>query len=203
MKKVIASLLCVVLIATGCSSSPKSAPTPTPEQTSAPTSAPTSNPQDVITTEEDNSELSITFPASMVENSDISDFESDDVKSVVRNDDGSITITMTKAQQANLLKELAESTKETLDEMVTDEDTMPTIESIEFNEDMTVFTAKTTATSESGLGAASFSVKFFASLVGGMYQIYSGISPEETSVTVNYVNVDSGETILSETEPAK
>lgn len=203
MKKIFIVLFCTFLIASGCSSSPKSTPAPTPEQTSVPTPEPTSDPQDVITSEEDNGELSITFPASLVENSDISEFEKEDIKSAVRNDDGSITITMTKSQQAKLLKEFAVSTKETLDEMVKDGNTMPTIESIEFNENMTIFTAKTTATSESELGTASFSVKFFASLVGGMYQIYGGTSPDETSVTINYVNVDSGETILSETEPTK
>lgn len=111
------------------------------------------------------------------------------LKSIILNDDGSATYTMTKKQHKALLEELRENINTTLDEMPGSED-YPNITRIEANDNFTEFKV-TTKNTELDF-AETFSIITFY-FCGGMYNAYSGDEIEDISVT--FVNSDSGEII--------
>lgn len=110
-------------------------------------------------------------------------------KSATLNEDGSVTIVMSKGQHDDLMKTTADSIEESLQSMVGSED-YPNIVSIEHNEDFTEFTV--TTKSESLDLAESFSVLMFY-MSGGMYNAFAGNSVD--NVHVQFVNEASGAVI--------
>lgn len=110
-------------------------------------------------------------------------------KSIILNEDGSATYTMTKKQHKELLQEYQNQINGTLDEMVGSED-YPNFTKIETNDNFTEFTI-TTKSTELDL-AESFSVIAFY-MYGGMYSIFSG--EEVDNVSVTFVNEETGEVI--------
>lgn len=112
-------------------------------------------------------------------------------QSIVLNDDGSATYTMTKKQHEELLKETADSINQSLSEMIGSE-SYPNITDIQANDDFTSFTV-TTKSTKLDLGE-SFSVMAFY-MYGGFYAICDG--KEVGNIHVDFVNADTGEIISS------
>lgn len=110
---------------------------------------------------------------------------------VVLNEDGSATYTMTKSQHKELLAGISESINKSLEEMIGSED-YPSFTDIAANEDYTTFTITTTST-ELDMNE-SFSVMLFYTY-GGMYNIFTGNTVD--NIHVDFVNADSGEIISS------
>lgn len=110
-------------------------------------------------------------------------------KSIVLNEDGSATYTMTKKQHKELLEEIYNQIDDNLNEMVGSEN-YPNFTKIETNHNFTEFTI-TTKSTELDL-SESFSVIAFY-MYGGMYSVFSG--EEVDNVSVTFVNEESGEVI--------
>lgn len=110
-------------------------------------------------------------------------------KSIVLNDDGSATYTMTKEQHKKLMEEYKIQIDNTINEMIGSED-YPNITSIEANDNYTEFTV---ATKNKELDMAeSFSAMSFY-MYGGIYNAFNGENVENISVT--FINADSGDVI--------
>lgn len=114
--------------------------------------------------------------------------DNDGIKSVVLNEDGSATYTMTKAAHEEMVNGIKDSIDEALADMINDPD-YSFIE-IEHNNDYTKFTVKIDA-EELGL-ADSFSVLAFY-MYGGMYAAFSGNTAD--NIQVDFVNATTGEII--------
>lgn len=110
-------------------------------------------------------------------------------KSATLNEDGSVSIVMSKSQHDELLTTTAASLDEDLNAMV-GSDEYPNLVSIEHNADFTDFTV-TTKSTELDL-AESFSVMMFY-MAGGMYNAFAGNNVE--NVHIAFVNETSGNVI--------
>lgn len=110
------------------------------------------------------------------------------IESVVLNDDGSATYTMTKAAHAEMLTGLIAGIDEGIEEMLNSEEYSFT--AIDHNDDYTKFTV-TTEDEELGF-ADSLSVMDFY-MFGGMYASFNGV--EVDNIEVVFVNATTGEII--------
>ena len=112
-------------------------------------------------------------------------------QSAVRNEDGSITYKMTKAQHQAMVEQLAISFDSSLQELVDDENHM--ISNITRNNDFTVFDVTLDGTE---LAMSDAYTAFGLYMYGDMYGIFNGSRPEH--VIVNYYDpngnlIDSGD----------
>ncbi len=140
-------------------------------------------------------DVEITLPAEFMAQMPQEDLdeaaENGEIHSVVRNEDGSVTIVMSKRQHEELMKELREQLKETLDELLESQE-YSNFTKIEANSDYTHFTVTTTSTE---LGFAESISAMMLYIIGGMYAVISGAS--DVVITVDYVNAETGEVIDS------
>lgn len=139
--------------------------------------------------------VTITIPKDYVE-----DLTDEDLKSAVnekgfkeakRNDDGSITYVMTKAQHKEMMQGIRDGLNQSLDEMIGSEE-YPNITKIEHNDNYTDFTITTTST-ELGLSESISVLGFY--MYGGLYNIYNGTPVD--NVHVDFINSNTGENISS------
>lgn len=105
------------------------------------------------------------------------------------NDDGSATCTMTKSQHKKMMAEMADSIKESMDEMIGSE-SCPNFTKIEANDNFTEFTITTKSTQLDMV--ESFSTMAFY-IYGGLYNAFSG--EEADNISVTFVNANSGQVI--------
>lgn len=110
-------------------------------------------------------------------------------KSIILNEDGSATYTMTKKQHKELLSEYREQFNTALNEMIGSED-YPNFTKIESNNNFTEFTV-TTKSTELDM-AESVSVMAFY-MYGGIYNVFSGELVDNVSVT--FINEETGDII--------
>lgn len=118
------------------------------------------------------------------------------VKDVTLNEDGSVSITMTKAKH----REMLDGYKETVDEAIatyTDGNETPSVKSIEYNDDMTVFTV--TVDKEAYENSLDGFVQFGLGISGMYYQTFSGV--ETPQVTIHIVDEATGETFRTVVYP--
>ena len=114
--------------------------------------------------------------------------------SITRNEDNSITYVITKEKQKDLLNQCKEKFA-TFAEKTPGSEDYPNVTNLEVNDDFSIFTITTTATSKDEI---SFSETILASVFysfGGTYRGYA--CEKDTSVTVNYVCESTGEQIAS------
>ena len=112
-------------------------------------------------------------------------------QSAVRNEDGSITYKMTKAQHQAMVEQLAMSFDRSLQELVDDENHM--ISNITRNDDFTVFDVTLDGTE---LAMSDAYTAFGLYMYGDMFGVFNGSRPEH--VIVNYYDpngnlIDSGD----------
>ena len=147
--------------------------------------------------------VTLTYPASMVDegttqdslNNEISSI--DGIKSATLNEDGSVTYVMTKAYHKQIVDDMAQTIDESMAEMVGSED-YPNFTKVEANEDYTVFTVTTTSKSLS-LNESLSLLQFYTE--GAFYNMVSGNDAD--SIHVDFVNADTGELIDSGTQSLK
>lgn len=153
-----------------------------------------------IDTDEKLLTVDITLPASMFEGQDMSAFDADAYAdeqgflSAKVNEDGSITVTMTKAKHTEMLDEMATSLDTTFAEFVNGEDTAY-IKEITHNDDFTTVTMK--------VDKAAYENAFdFTPLAIGMsVAMYQAFTETEYHVEISIVDAATGETINSITYP--
>lgn len=143
------------------------------------------------------SDVEVTFPASFVEDADMSEVEKsakkEGVKKITTNSDGSVTYVMSKSTHKKLLNELKKSADESIDEMLSD-GSVPSIVSISYNDDVTQFDVKVDAGSYTGLESL---VVLPCYVYGNLYQIVNGVPEGEIKTIVNFVDNETGEIIDS------
>ena len=142
----------------------------------------------------------VTIPATFFE-----DTSEDEIKAAAEeagfqsykiNSDGSVTYTMTKAKHQEMLNEYAASINEYIDGLLNgDEETkVEGFSNIESNDDysqINIYVDKDTYTIWDMMYALSFYIQ------GGYYQMFSGVSPENVDVEVNFIDNVSGDIIDS------
>lgn len=138
-------------------------------------------------------DVELTIPADYVAGQTQEDLDSlaDEYgfKSIILNDDGSATYTMTKQQHKELLSEYREQINNSLNEMVSSGD-YPNFTEITANDNFTEFTVKTKST-ELDMGESMSVMAFY--MYGGLYSVFSGENVDNVSVT--FVNAETGDII--------
>ena len=153
-----------------------------------------------IETDEKLLSVDITLPASMFEGQDMTNFDADayaneqGFSAAKVNEDGSITVTMSKTKHKELLEEMAISLETNFAEFVNGENT-PYIKEISHNDDFTAVTMK--------VDKAAYESAFdFTPLAIGMsVAMYQAFIETEYHVEISIVDVATGETINSTTYP--
>lgn len=203
-KKLFASMLAAAMILSlascgGSSSASSSAPASSP----ADSASSMQNNGGSISVDEGIFYVDVTMPAGLFEGEDMTEFDGESwakdrgYKSAVLNEDGSVTVTMTKDDHKTMVDEMGDSFDETLQEMVGSED-YPFITAIERSSNFEEVNIK--------VNKAAHSQAFLdlsplvAGLSGCYYQAVAGI---DISVTVNTVDDATGEVISSTVYPVE
>lgn len=144
--------------------------------------------------------VDITFPASFFEDEDMSDFDPDaycqeqGFEKAVLNDDGSVTVTMTKAKHESLLQEMSASLDASFAEYIGSEDT-PYIRGITHSDNFdSVEISVSRAEYENAFDMTPFAVAISAM----MYQVFLNM---DYHVEVSVVDADTGDVINTTVYP--
>lgn len=165
--------------------------------------ASTSASEDGLNVEKNLFSVTLTYPASMVDEGTTQDSLNDEIKgidgikSATLNEDGSVTYIMTKAYHKQIVDDMAQTIDESMAEMVGSED-YPNFTNVEANEDYTVFTV-TTKSKALSLDESLSLLQFYTE--GAFYSVVSGNNAD--SIHVDFVNADTGEVIDSGTQSLK
>lgn len=138
--------------------------------------------------------VEVTVPASFMEGEDIdtvvAQAKEDGIKDVKKNDDGSVTYKMSKAQHKEMMQEMKASVTEYVDELINGED-FASIKDVEYNKDFSKFTLvvdkEVFENSFDGFAAMGLAMS------GMFYQIYDGVDAEKLKVKIDTVDHSTGE----------
>lgn len=162
-----------------------------------------SSSEDGLNVEKNLFSVTLTYPASMVDEGTTQDSLNDEIsgidgiKSATLNEDGSVTYIMTKAYHKQIVDDMAQTIDESMAEMVGSED-YPNFTNVEANEDYTVFTV-TTKSKALSLDESLSLLQFYTE--GAFYSVVSGNDAD--SIHVDFVNADTGEVIDGGTQSLK
>lgn len=165
--------------------------------------ASTSASEDGLNVEKNLFSVTLTYPASMVDEGTTQDSLNDEIKgidgikSATLNEDGSVTYIMTKAYHKQIVDDMAQTIDESMAEMVGSED-YPNFTKVEANEDYTVFTV-TIKSKALSLDESLSLLQFYTE--GAFYSVVSGNDAD--SIHVDFVNADTGEIIDGGTQSLK
>ena len=112
--------------------------------------------------------------------------------SAVVNADGSVTYTMTRARQKQMLDEMKTSIQDSITGIV--DDPQNSFTAVEANDEMSHFTVKVDASRFTGL-EAFYALVFY--MGGGLYQQFAGVESDAVDVTVDFVDNATGEVLDS------
>lgn len=130
--------------------------------------------------------VSITLPASLVKDVTQEDLDNDTsgtYQSAELNDDGSVTMKLTKTQYKEMLASISQELDACIKEISESDDY--NIDKVEHNDDFSKFDV-TLSTDEVGLYDSIASLAFY--MYGGMYQIFKG--SKSANVVVNYYDTN-------------
>lgn len=117
--------------------------------------------------------------------------EEDGILGAKVNSDGSVTLTMTKAKHQEMMDSARQGINDRIDSYISDEESFPSIKEIEHNDSYDTYTLKVDReafeNSWDSLAALGFGI------TGLYYQYFDGAA--EPKVTVDFVDIDSGEVI--------
>ncbi|MDQ0268238.1 hypothetical protein [Cytobacillus purgationiresistens] len=143
-------------------------------------------------------DVEVTLPASMIEDEEIdsaiSEAKEDGISDVIKNEDGSITYKMTKAQHKETMKEMETNLTEAIHELKTSDD-YTSIKDVAHNKDFSEFTMEVEKeTYENGFDSlATFGLGF----AGMYYQIFDGAQPDNFKVKI-FVKDEATQEIFDE-----
>src|SRR5699024_4673728 len=138
--------------------------------------------------------VEITLPKMFFEDDELADIEAEMENSheanVTKNDDGSLTIKMSKKEHKQLMSDMQEEFVDTIKQMIEAED-YPTIKDISYNRNMTELSIVVNKEEfESSFdGFALFSLGF----TGLFYQIFNGKDIEKEKVTMKLIDEETTE----------
>ena len=150
-----------------------------------------------ITVEKNLLDVELTLPAWFFEEQSPEDVfasnDTDGVKSVIANEDGSYTFVISKKLYEETLTEFKNGIDTTINDVITDENYL-SIQDVQYNDDLSEFNIY--------VDQAKYEEAIFDSLVsmmlgmsGMMYQLFEGTEYDSIQVIVNIVNQDSMEII--------
>lgn len=140
--------------------------------------------------------VEVTLPASFFElegqdiDQVIADAKEDGVQEVTKNEDGSLTYKMSKAKHAEMMKEMEEQVKNTIEEMKNSEDFV-SIQDVTVNKSFSEFTmiVDREAFENSFDGFAALGLGFS----GMFYQLFDGVNPDDYEVKIKLEDAGTGE----------
>ena len=139
--------------------------------------------------------VELTIPASLIgDDAAILDEEAKaaGVSEITQNEDGSVTMKMSKVAHQKMLDEYKGGIDESIAEMLNDKETYPSFTEITYNEDLTEFTVKVDPATYGGLEALSAIGLYIA---GNIYQALNAVPEDQIKTIVTFVNKDTGEII--------
>lgn len=141
--------------------------------------------------------VEVTLPASLVGDSSAElDQEAKEagVKEITKNEDGSVTMKMTKSAHKTLLANLKTGIDEGINEILADKENFSSFDSITYNDDVTEFTVNVDPNTYGGLQSMA-AMAFY--IQGNMYQAFNAVPSDQIKTVVNFVNKDTKEVIES------
>ncbi|XXM70796.1 hypothetical protein ACQ0QQ_13865 [Lysinibacillus sphaericus] len=140
--------------------------------------------------------VEVSLPASMFKNESLETIKADakenGIKDVTQNEDGSITYKMSKSTHKKMLRDIADSIDETIEETKTSEDFV-SIKDIKHNDSFSEYTM--IVEKEKYENSMDAFATMSLGMSGMMYQLYDGVSADDYSVTVKVEDEASGETL--------
>ena len=130
--------------------------------------------------------VEVTLPAEFFEGEDIdqaiADAKADGIKEATKNPDGSVTYKMSKEKHKEMMKEMEDGIKESMNEMANSED-YSSISEVTVNEDYNKFTliVDKAAYENSFDSFAAFGL----GMIGMYYQVFDGKNADEAKVEIN------------------
>lgn len=196
MKKIIAILLCLVMITiTACGNSSNDDTSKESNQEKEINEGnEESNENEDLEVDKGLLNVTITLPASMFEGEDIDkeveEIKEEGIKDVKVNDDGSMTVKMTKTKHKELVKEVKDTVLEYFEELKASEDT-PSINDVKYDDNFKEVTLEVDKKKfeESFDSMAVFGV----AMTTAMYHIYEGVPAEEVNFKINAKDSGTGE----------
>lgn len=150
---------------------------------------------DTLKAEENLLSVELTIPASLV-GDDAATLDKEakaaGVSEITQNEDGSVTMKMSKIAHQKMLDEFKGSIDESLTEILNDKETYPSLTEITYNEDLTEFTVKVDPATYGEFEALSAIGLYIA---GNVYQALNAVPENQIKTIVNFVNKDTGEII--------
>ena len=110
------------------------------------------------------------------------------------NDDGSVTYTMTKAKRQEFLNEYEKSIEENLKKFTEGEEAVASFKEIRHNDDFSEFNVTIDPEKSSAWDTFYFIPLY---LSGAYYQVFAGKDPDKLDVVVNFVDMNTKETVES------
>lgn len=177
----------VTLIACGSTTKAPETTTGAPESTTQTT--------DTLNAEKNLLSVELTIPSSLLEDdAAVLDEEAKaaGVKEITQNDDGSITMKMSKSAHKKLLDEFKVGIDEGITEILNDKETYPSLTEITYNDDLTEFTVKVDSNTYGGFEGLSALALYIS---GNVYQALNATPEDQIKTIVNFVDKDTGEII--------
>ena len=150
---------------------------------------------DTLKAEENLLSVELTIPASLV-GDDAATLDEEakaaGVSEITQNEDGSVTMKMSKIAHQKMLDEFKGSIDENLTEILNDKETYPSLTEITYNEDLTEFTVKVDPATYGEFEALS---AIGLHIAGNVYQALNAVPEDQIKTIVNFVDKDTGEII--------
>lgn len=186
MKRLIAILCTTVFLLVGCGNSSKG-------NDGDDTNTSTGN-NGSVEVDKNLLDVKLTLPGSIFEGEDINakveEMKQDGIKEATVNNDGSITIKMSKSKHKEMIAEMKTSVIESFEEMKTS-GKFTSIKDIKYNDDFTKITLEVVKSDyENGLDAfATFGI----GISSMMYNLYNGVENDKIQVTIEAKDSETGE----------
>lgn len=181
MKKLAVGMLVLAILLAGCSSSDSSGKADTKKDE-----------KEEKVVKKGLLNVEITLPAEFTEGQDVDDMikqaKEEGVKEVKKNDDGSLTYVMSKADYKKMMKEMAKGMEESIDEA---KNGFESIEDITYNKDFTEFTMVVTDEKSYKNSMDAFA-SITVGMTGMMYQVFDGKDRDKIKIKVAVEDKSTG-----------
>lgn len=159
--------------------------------------------KDEVTVDENLLSIDITLPASFFADEDMTAFDPDayaeeqGFKKAVLNDDGSVTVTMTKAKHRELLDEMTKSIEDAFSDMVQSDDT-PYITEIKHSDSYDKIDISVNRQGYEDDGIISAFIPLTVYFSAAFYQMFAGV---DQHCEIKIIDAETGDTIESAVYP--
>lgn len=172
--KTLKILLCSMLCISLCSCSSNSNKQVSVTETDAPQVAPKDN-------------VTFTIPAEFLngEEPNLDEVNTEYIKEVTLNEDGSYTVTLTADGHEELMASLTQQINDSCIEILEDKENYPNIKDIQHNAGFSEFTI---VCSNQELNMAESFISLSMMIFGGMFQIFNGVATDAIDVKLTYID---------------